>query len=85
MVHVTREGAVHTFLDGAGLIRTDEPKLAWQTISGDFGGRYLLHLAATPGGERLYAVATAPQGHEQALLTSGDGGKTWAPLGGGTH
>lgn len=85
MVHVTPEGVVYAFLDGTGLIRTDEPKLAWQTVSGDFGGRYLLHLAAAPGGERLYAVAMAPQANEQALLTSEDGGKTWTPLGGGTH
>lgn len=84
MVHVTPDGVVYAFLEGVGLIRTDEPGLAWQTVSADFAGRYFLHFAAAPGGERLYAVALDPQTHKQALLTSADSGKTWTPLGGTT-
>jgi photosystem II stability/assembly factor-like uncharacterized protein len=85
MMHVTSDGVVYTFLEGVGLIRTNEPSLAWQTVSADFAGRYLLHFAAVPGGERLYAVALDPQTHTQTLLASHDNGKTWAPLNAGTN
>jgi hypothetical protein len=65
------------------IVRAIEPDLKWGTIGGDFGERYLLHLAVVPGGERLYAVAMEPQTDEQALLISTDGGKSWSPLLGG--
>jgi photosystem II stability/assembly factor-like uncharacterized protein len=82
MVQVTPEGEVYAFLVGTGLIRTSEPSLSWQTLGNDFGERYVLHLAAAPGSERLYAAVVSAQGHEQALLMSQDGGKTWSPLAG---
>lgn len=82
MVHVTSEGEVYAFLVGTGLIRTSEPSLSWQTLGNGFGEGYVLHLAVAPGGERLYAVGVPPQGHEQALLVSQDGGESWFPLAG---
>lgn len=82
MVQVTPEGEVYAFLVGTGLIRTGEPSLSWQTIGNDFGELYVLHLAVAPGGERLYAAAVSAQGHEQALLISRDGGKSWSSLAG---
>jgi photosystem II stability/assembly factor-like uncharacterized protein len=85
MVHVTPEGAVYAFLDGAGLIRTNEPSLSWRAVGGDFGGLAVIHLAAAPGNERLYAVTLRPETHEQVLLVSADGGETWSPLGTGTN
>ena len=87
MVYVTPDGAVYAFLVGTGLVRTAEPKLSWRTITKDgFGGDYVLYLAVDPTGhDRLYAVSFNPQSHQQAVLTSGDAGATWAPLAGSTE
>jgi photosystem II stability/assembly factor-like uncharacterized protein len=81
MVHVTPDGAVYAFLVGTGLIRTTEPNLTWQTVSGSFGGEYILHFAVDPTTEgQLYAVIMHPQNHRQAIVASRDDGKTWLPL-----
>jgi photosystem II stability/assembly factor-like uncharacterized protein len=81
MVHVTPDGAVYAFLVGTGLIRTTEPKLTWQTVSGSFGDEYILHFAVDPTMEgQLYAVTMHPQTHRQGIVASRDGGKTWLPL-----
>jgi photosystem II stability/assembly factor-like uncharacterized protein len=79
MVQVTPEGSVWAFLVGTGLIRADEPDLAWTTLKAELGEAVLLHLAAAP--DRLYAVSYDPRSKAQALLTSGDGGRSWSPLG----
>lgn len=81
MMHVTPDGAVYAYLVGTGLIRTTEPKLTWQTVSGSFGDEYVLHFAVDPTTEgQLYAVTMHPQTHRQSIVASRDGGKTWLPL-----
>lgn len=82
MVHVTPGGAVYAFLAGTGLIRTTEPALSWQTVSQDgFGRAYPLHFAVDPSsGSQLYAISLDPESKAQAILSSEDGGATWAPL-----
>ena len=82
MVHVTPDGAVYAFVVGTGLIQTSEPKLSWQTISGNaFGGGYLLHFAVDPtSASKLYAISFDPQSKAQAVLASNDAGKNWARL-----
>jgi photosystem II stability/assembly factor-like uncharacterized protein len=81
MVRTTRDGRVYAFVIGAGLVRASEEDLAWQVISNDFGGNYVLHLAADPrDGETLYVATLHAQSHAQALLASRDGGRSWAPL-----
>jgi hypothetical protein len=83
MVKVTPEGQVYAFMVGAGLIRTQEPHLRWQTVHNDFGEDYVLHFAVDPSdGQTLYAVTLHPQTHAEAVLASRDGGVTWAELGG---
>ena len=77
MIEVATDGSVYAFLLGSGLLRTEEPSLNWQTLSNDFGDRYLLHFAVHPEDPaRLYAST-----HLNELLTSEDGGRTWQRLG----
>ena len=77
MIEVATDGSVYAFLLGSGLLRTEEPSLNWQILSNDFGDRYLLHLAVHPEDPaRLYAST-----HQNELLTSEDGGRTWQRLG----
>jgi photosystem II stability/assembly factor-like uncharacterized protein len=81
MVHVTPDGSVYAYLVGTGLIRTTEPKLTWQTMSGSFGDEYVLHFAVDPTTEgQLFAVTMHPQTHRQSIVASRDGGKTWLSL-----
>ena len=78
MVQTGHKGEVYAFIIGLGLVRTQEPDLRWEIVSKSFGDRYLLHLAADPGDpRRLYVVTNVKQ-----VLTSKDGGITWAELGG---
>lgn len=77
MVEVATDGSVYAFLLGSGLLRTEEPSLNWQTLSNDFGDRYLLHFAVDPMNPARQFAST--QNNE--LLTSDDGGRTWRPLG----
>ena len=84
LVEVTPEGRVWAFLVGTGLIRADEPDLAWTTLEASLGEAVLLHLAVDPvAPERLYAVSYDLRSKAQALVTSGDGGRSWSPLGAG--
>ncbi len=77
MIEVTTDGSVYAFMLGSGLLRAEEPSLNWQTLSNDFGDRYLLHFAVDSGDPaRLYAST-----HQNELLVSNDGGRTWQQLG----
>ena len=78
MVQTGFSGEVYAFLLGAGLLRTDEPNLAWEVRSNAFGEGYLLHLAVDPGNpQRLFAITG-----EGAVMASTDGGATWRAVGG---
>ena len=77
MVFTTRDGDVYAFVVGSGLLHAKEPALAWQSLAGDFGAAYVLHLAVDPTNkERLYAVT-----NKASILASRDGGRTWATFG----
>ncbi len=79
MVFTTREGDVYAFVLGSGLLVAKEPALAWQSLGGDFGGAYVLHLAVDPTNkDRLYAVT-----NKGSILASRDGGRTWVAFGKG--
>lgn len=81
MVRMTRDGRVYAFVIGVGLVRAGEEDLRWQVVSNDFGGNYVLHLAADPrDGETLYLITLSPQSNAQALHTSRDGGRSWTQL-----
>jgi photosystem II stability/assembly factor-like uncharacterized protein len=76
MVDVTPGGTVYTFIAGMGLMRAQEPSLQWERLSGDFGDRMPLHLAADPNNPaRLFATT-----HANELMISTDGGRTWRML-----
>lgn len=82
MVHVTNAGEVFAFVAGTGLIRAREQNLDWKVVSNDFGGSYVLHLAtSSTDPQRLYVVTVDPEIRAQAILTSGDGGSSWAVFG----
>jgi mono/diheme cytochrome c family protein len=73
MVRAAPGGRLYAFVYGIGLITTQEPGLAWETLSRDFADRYILDLALDPGDpKRLYATVDTG-----AIMTSGDGGKSW--------
>ncbi len=76
LVEVTADGTVFAFVIGSGLLRADEGSLGWETVSGSFADRYLLHLAIDadePG--RLFALTQNGE-----LLASRDGGRSWSVL-----
>jgi photosystem II stability/assembly factor-like uncharacterized protein len=76
MVATIPDGTVYAFQVGVGLLKSNEPSLAWQTVGNSFGDAVLLHFAVDPtNAERLYAVTD-----KSAILASQDGGKTWKPL-----
>jgi photosystem II stability/assembly factor-like uncharacterized protein len=78
MIEVAPAGTIYAFVFGRGLIRAAEDKLDLQVVSSDWGERFLLHLAIDPGNsERLFGATQ--EGH---VLTSTDGGRSWAPFGG---
>jgi photosystem II stability/assembly factor-like uncharacterized protein len=77
MVTTAADGVVYVFVLGKGLIRGTEPSLRWKTLSNDFGGRYILHMAIDPINiDNLYVVTQKRQ-----VLASKDGGRTWAVFG----
>lgn len=77
MIKVATDGSIYAFMLGSGLLRAEEPSLAWQTLSNDFGDSYLLHFTVDPKDPaRLYAST-----HRNELLSSDDGGRTWRQLG----
>ena len=77
MIEVVTDGSVYAFMLGSGLLRAEESSLNWQTVSNGFGDRYLLHFAVDPEDPaRLFAST-----HQNELLSSDDGGRTWHQLG----
>jgi photosystem II stability/assembly factor-like uncharacterized protein len=82
MVQTSSGGGVYAFVVGTGLIRTMEPGLNWHTIGDSLGDAYILHLAVDPTHDsKLYAVTFNPKTRRNAVLASGDGGRSWLPLG----
>ena len=74
MVHTAPSGRLYAFILGVGLITAKAPDLTWTTLFTDVAGRYFLHMVVDPANpERLYASVDTG-----AILTSGDGGKTWS-------
>jgi mono/diheme cytochrome c family protein len=74
MVHTAPGGSLYAFVLGVGLITAKEPDLTWTTLFTDVTDRYFLHMAIDPvNPERLYASVDTG-----AILTSGDGGKSWS-------
>ena len=77
VVHVAGDGRIFAFVVGIGLVQGEEGSAKWETLSDDFGNRFLLHLATDPSNaDRLYAVT-----QESEVLASQDGGRTWQPFG----
>ncbi len=73
MVHAAPGGRLYAFVYDIGLITTQEPGLAWKTLSKDFADRYIMDLALDPDDpKRLYATVDTG-----AIMTSGDGGRSW--------
>ena len=73
MVYVTTEQQVYAFVLGKGLIRADERKLQWVSVSNDFADQILLRMVQHPSEtQRLYAVTVTG-----TVVTSADGGKRW--------
>jgi photosystem II stability/assembly factor-like uncharacterized protein len=83
MVEVTGQGDVYAFIFGTGLVRADDGEANWRLVSNDFGGAYVLHLAAGPKENgKLCAVTVNPETHGQTVVMSDDSGATWVSLGG---
>lgn len=76
LVEVTPD-AVYAFILGDGLLSSPEGQFKWTALSGDWGERYFLHLAADPSDpNRLFAATGDGQ-----VLASKDAGKTWTAYG----
>ena len=77
LVEVTSDGSLYAFVLGRGLMRSDEGDRDFKTVSDSWGDRILLHIAVDPADkERIFATS-----HKGDILTSTDGGKTWAEFG----
>jgi mono/diheme cytochrome c family protein len=73
MVHVTRDGIVHAFVVGVGLIEAREPPEAWTTLHNQFGEQVLIQFAVDrKDPRRLYALNQFGR-----LLASRDAGASW--------
>ncbi len=84
MVHVTRKGDAYAFMVGAGLLRANDESSQWQIVSDKLGSDIILHFAAdSDDSQRLYAVTHDTKSRVQSVVTSRDGGVTWAKLGTG--
>jgi hypothetical protein len=77
MIEVASDGSIYAFMLGSGLLRAEEPSLNWQTLSNDFKDSYLLHFAVDPANPSRQFAST----HQNELLASDDGGRTWRRLG----
>jgi hypothetical protein len=77
MVETTADGTVYAFVLGNGPVKAKEGAFNFEPLGGDWGERYVLHLAVDPTNpDRLYAATG-----ESEVLASGDGGMTWSPFG----
>lgn len=73
MVWSKPEGRQFAFVYGTGLIKAEGQNLAWKTLASRFQDRVIMGLTvSTEDPDRLYAYAGTG-----AVMTSGDGGKTW--------
>lgn len=75
MLSAGRDGTLYSFHYGQGLLRTQEPRLAWTVLGNGFGGQAIMNLARD--GQRLYASTNVGK-----LFASTDGGRNWQPLAG---
>jgi photosystem II stability/assembly factor-like uncharacterized protein len=73
---VVSGGELYAFMLGIGLIRAEEASRDWEVVKGDWGERYLMHLAVDPN-EPHRLVAADDQGR---LLLSENGGRDWSTL-----
>jgi photosystem II stability/assembly factor-like uncharacterized protein len=73
MVHVLEDGRVYAFVYGVGLMTYDDVDPGWQLRSQRFADRYLIHMAGHPTNPEVLHVVS----DTGAILTSGDGGRTW--------
>ncbi|HET7715809.1 MAG TPA: exo-alpha-sialidase [Bauldia sp.] len=77
MVETGADGALYAFVYGEGLKMAREGVFKFETLAGDWGDGYILHLAVDPtDAKRLYAATG-----EGEVLASADGGATWSPFG----
>ena len=77
MVEVAPGGKLYAFMLGRGLLASAEDPLEFQTVSGEWGNVFLLHLTVDPGNpDQLFAATQSG-----LVLASADGGKTWQPFG----
>lgn len=73
MVHSDGKGGLYAFLLGFGLVKIKEADLSWVLLSDKFDKQILSAMTIDPADEkRLYAATTTG-----AVVTSGDGGKSW--------
>jgi photosystem II stability/assembly factor-like uncharacterized protein len=77
LVEVGPDGYLYKFVVGRGLIRAADPPMKTEVLGRPPGQAILLHLAIDPTNrQRLFAATT-----DSVLLTSSDGGRSWALLG----
>jgi mono/diheme cytochrome c family protein len=74
LVHGAADDRVYAFVYGVGLLASGGTGKGWELRSGGFADRYLLHMASDPANPGvLHAVSDTG-----AIMTSRDGGRTWA-------
>jgi photosystem II stability/assembly factor-like uncharacterized protein len=77
LVEVTPDGTLYAFIVGRGLVRSPEDPLNFIDLGQDFGGGYLLHLAADPSNPTRLFAATG----KGRVLISSDQGRSWSTFG----
>jgi photosystem II stability/assembly factor-like uncharacterized protein len=75
MVETAPDGSL--FALGAGLVQPSETSPDIGVVSGDWGDRYVLHLAVDPADQDRMFAAT----QDGSILASTDGGESWSPFG----
>lgn len=77
LIEVTPAGTVYAFVVGRGLVSSTEGSTDFKTLSSDFAGGILVHLASDAKDPARLFAATG-RGN---VLSSTDGGRTWATFG----